>query len=182
MGKPSGQSLNWDRNSQCQQTAEEIKCMFDGASSKPWQTDLWCYTRVSLQCVENSGVFWALHFAPWNVVIQLSSDVPLGGISFFFMWWRNTALINISHISEVIIPLWLHTVLPIWSPGCTQEMLLQDFLSSFVEGWVPAPGWEQGRGLHWNFSCSLMAADCHLQGNSRLLKWGRTAGWITDIM
>lgn len=84
MAKPSGQSLNWDRNSQCQQTAEEIKCKFDGASSKPWQTDLWCYPRVSLQCIENSGVFWALHSVPWNVVIQLTSDVPLGGISLFF--------------------------------------------------------------------------------------------------
>lgn len=57
MAKPSGQSLHWDRNSQCQQTAEEIKCKFDGAASKPWQTDLWCYPRVSLQCIENSGVF-----------------------------------------------------------------------------------------------------------------------------
>lgn len=103
--------------------------------------------HVSLYNVQKTvGVFWALHFAPWNVVIQLSSDVPLGGISLFFMWWRNTALINISHISEVILPLWLHTVLPKWSPGCAQEMLLQDFLWSLVEGWVPAPGWKQGGG------------------------------------
>lgn len=178
MAKPSGQPLNWDRNSQCQQTAEEIKCKFDGASSKPWQTDLWCYTRVSLQCVENGGVFWALHSVPWNVVIQLYSDVPLGGISLFFMWWRNIALINISHVLEVMLPLWLHALLPKWCPGCTQEMLLQDFLSSSVQGRIPAPGWEQG-GLHWNSSCSLVAAGCHLQGSTKLLKWGGTAGWGT---
>lgn len=118
--------------------------MFDGVPSKPWQTALWCYTRVSLQCIENSGVFWALYFVVWNVVIQLNSDVPFGGISLLFIWRRNMGLTSILHVLEVMLPLWLHTVLPRWPPGCTQEMLLQHFLSSFVEGWVPALGWEQG--------------------------------------